>query len=96
MAGESPKAQNIRRQSHILPNALGTPRSVLDTLRELANRFASSRLTFQNTATRYGRGGGVPRGLGVGLDLGGIVGVGLPAGNWNLPTRVFQDEPVVW
>jgi hypothetical protein len=74
-------------------------------LRELANRFASSRLTFPNSATSYGRGGGVGRGrgvgggLGVGVGLGvavGVaVGVGLPAGNWNLPTRVFQLLPVV-
>src|SRR6266436_2483588 len=51
--------------------------SAFDTLRELANRFASSRLTVPNSATSYGRGGGVGRGLGVGDCLGGEVGVGV-------------------
>ena len=72
-------------------------RPAFDTLRELANRFASSRLTFPNSATSYGRGGGVGRGRGAGVVRGGTVGVGvgLPAGNWNLPTRVDQLIPVV-
>ena len=79
MVGESPKAQDIRRQSRILRNRVPP----LTRCGNLPSRFASSRLTLPNTATSYGRGGGVGRGLGeavplgVGVGLGVFVGVGV-------------------